>query len=68
MPELHDDRLVQPLRCNDFGDFLFGKAVLRITQHAGYRVARQNADDHEGKDIGQKDDDERLAEPLCGVG
>ncbi len=68
VPELHDDRLVQPLCRNDFGNLLLGKAVLRVAQNAGDRVARQDADDHEGEDIGQKDDDDRLAEPLCGVG
>ncbi|MNI15519.1 hypothetical protein D3C73_688190 [compost metagenome] len=68
MPELDDDRLVQPLCGDDLGDFFFTEAVLRVAQNAGNRIAGKNADDHEGEHIGQQDDDDRLAEPFCGIG
>ena len=68
VPELHEDRLVEPVVRDDPRDLLLGEPVLGVAQRARDRVARQHADHDEREHVGEEHDHDRLAGAAQGVG
>ncbi len=59
--KLDDHRLIEPIKGHDPLDVLLTEAVLRVAERVGDRVTGEHADDQERQDIGEEDNDDRLA-------